>query len=339
VGKPASPLRYVPSVDLAGRPNVVVDGSPTAGTTLCLTHWPGIASPPEFAHDLSAGMAFTYLGAFDRHGAADVVTNNHFDQDGLVSVFALSQPEAALARHDLLLDVAAAGDFATYRHRTAARVSMVLAALADPARSPVPGLADIPDYDQLCGILYTEALTRLIEVCDQPDRFSTLWEEEDAGLSASEAALRTGEVTIEEVPDIDLAVVTVPETAPAGGGHRFAARWVDGLHPMALHNTTDCGALLTQRGAHSSFFYRYESWVQYRTRRVRPRVDLTELAARLSADEPGAVTWQADHPSDLTPTLAPAGGASDLAPAHVRALIEEHLRRAAPAWDPYAMAP
>ena len=72
----------------------MVDGSPAPGTVLCLSHWPGIGSPPEFAADLSADMAFRYLGAFDRHGSAEAVSNNHFDQDGLVGLFALVSPDA-----------------------------------------------------------------------------------------------------------------------------------------------------------------------------------------------------------------------------------------------------
>ncbi len=104
-------LKFAPYTELAGAPNVVVDGSPTDGTVLCLTHWPGIAAPAEFAADLSAQMAFAYLGAFDRHDGAHAVSNNHFDQDGLVSLHALSAPEAALARRELLIEVARAGDF------------------------------------------------------------------------------------------------------------------------------------------------------------------------------------------------------------------------------------
>jgi hypothetical protein len=78
-------------------------------------------------------MVFRYLE--DRvplHGHARVVSNNHFDQDGLVSVFALVDPVEARARRALLEDLAAAGDFATYRYRDAARASMVISALTDP---------------------------------------------------------------------------------------------------------------------------------------------------------------------------------------------------------------
>jgi hypothetical protein len=86
---------FVPYHELGGRPDVVVDGAPTTGTVLCLSHWPGIASPPRFQADLSAQMAFAYLEAYDRHHPATAVSNNHFDQDGLVSIYALARPEAA----------------------------------------------------------------------------------------------------------------------------------------------------------------------------------------------------------------------------------------------------
>ena len=58
----------------------------------------------------------------------EAVSNNHFDQDGLVSIYALVAPEEAIARRSFLEDVARAGDFAVCRDRDAARVSMVLSA-------------------------------------------------------------------------------------------------------------------------------------------------------------------------------------------------------------------
>ncbi len=267
---PRSPdLSYAPYGELEGGPNVIVDGAPTEGTVLCLSHWPGIGGPPEFAADLSAEMAFLYLAPFDRHGDATVVSNNHFDQDGLVGVFALSSPEHALARRDLLVEVARAGDFAVTRSRVAARVSMVVSAYADPRRSPLGGLPE--QYDAVTSVLYGELLGRLPEICDRPERFRHLWAQEDETLTASEAALASGVVTINECPEVDLAVVTAAERAPGGGGHRFGGQWVEGLHPIAVHNATARGAVLTVRGRHYEFAYRYESWVQLRTHAMRPR--------------------------------------------------------------------
>jgi hypothetical protein len=341
-------LRFVPYGSLfEDVPSVVVDGSPAPGTVLCLSHWPGIGSPAEFQADLSAEMAFLYLSAFDRHGAAAVVSNNHFDQDGLVGVWALAHGAEAPERRALLTEVARAGDFAVTSCRDAARVSMVLSAYADPERSPLPGLGvgELADYDVMTAVLYEELLGLLGELCDDVDRWRPLWEEEDAMLTASEAALESGAVTIEEVPDIDLAVVTVPESGPHGGGHRFAGQWASasGLHPMAVNNATDRGALLTVRDRKYELTYRYESWVQFRTRLVRPRVDLAPLVESLTAAEAkagGSASWSADHVSALTPVLSLSGRdgiESALDAAVVRAAVESHLRTAPPAWDPYAV--
>ena len=339
---PGPALRFTPYQELGGRPHVVVDGSPTEGTVLCLSHWPGITVPPDLVADLSAEMALDYLGSFDRHGDAHLVSNNHYDQDGLVGVFALCSPTEALARRGLLAEVARAGDFAVTTSHDAAVVSMALAAYADPARTPLGRLPT--DYGETTALLYGELLGRLTELCDHPDRFRALWAEEDVALRASEAVVASGAVTIDEVADLDLAVVTVPEDAPNGGGHRFGDAWVTGLHPMAVHNATERTTVLTARGRRYSIQQRYEGWVQFQTRSVRPRVDLVPLAALLTEAEAGAhggggpgVVWEADAASALSPILAPAGDAeSGLEPVAVRTLVETHLRTAPVAWDPYA---
>lgn len=69
--------------------NIVVDGSPNASTVLTLSHWPGIAQPHGLGTDLSAEMALRYLDDPCDHAPAEAVTNNHFDQDGLVGIHAL----------------------------------------------------------------------------------------------------------------------------------------------------------------------------------------------------------------------------------------------------------
>jgi hypothetical protein len=230
--------------------------------------------------------------------------------------------------------VARAGDFALTPSRAAARVSMVLSSYADPARSPLGRLP--ADYGETTTLLYTEMLGRLTELCDHPDRSRDLWAEEDATLQASEDAIASGHVQIEEVPELDLAIVTVPEQAPKSGGHRFGGGWVQGLHPMAVHNATDRGALLTRRGRHYEFAYRYESWVQFRSRAVRPRVDLSPLVVQLNREEANGL-WSADDVSALTPVLSMSGAESRLPPERFVSLVEAHLRAARPAWDPFSV--
>ena len=328
-----TPLQFAPYDQLAGRPNVIVDGSATEGTVLCLSHWPGTPTPPEFQADLSAQMAFRYLRRFDRHAGATLVSNNQFDQDGLVSVFALTDPAAALEHEDLLIDVAAAGDFGTYRIRDAARASMAISAYADPARSPVADA--LATVDDPTGLLYTELLPRLVELGTEPARFESLWADEDAVLTASERCLAE-EVTVDEVPELDLAVFDVPADAPDAGGHRFGDKWSAGLHPMALNNATERLTLLVTRGRRHEVVCRYEGWIQLRSRPLRQRVDLGPLAVRLTELESGGATWTAAGPGSLLAGLSVDGDTeSSIDPARVRSLVEAHLATAPPAWDPY----
>ena len=315
-------------------PNVVVDGSPNAATVLTLTHWPGIAQPPGLAADLSAQMAFRFIRRGDDPGA-EVVTNNHFDQDGLVAMLALVDPDSAIEHEALLTDVAAAGDFATYRHRQAARASMAIWTYAHPERSPLAAHLVGP-YEEQCAVLYEAMLELVIPIAVEPERFRDLWAEEDAQLVASEAAFDAGAIIIEERADIDLAVVKIGDAEPSRGGHRFASDAFAGVHPMAVNNATTCLRLLLVHGNRYSYVDRYESWVQYQSRRPLPRVDLRPLAERFNSLEPGMTTWTASAPSALTPSLQ-SSDESGLAPTLVVGHLMTHLESADPAWDPYAV--
>jgi hypothetical protein len=203
---------------------------------------------------------------------------------------------------------------------------MAIAAYADRDRSPLA-----PDDDR-----YEVLLDRLTELVDHPGRFSDLWEEEDATLTESEQLIASRHVRIEEVADLDLAVVDVPERAPVAGGHRFGEMWAGGLHPMAIHNATDRFALLCVRGRSYELVYRYETWVQYRSRRPRPRVDLGPLAAQLTTEEPRDVRWVFEGAGALTPRLYLDGATeSALSPESFTARLGSFMRAAPPAWDPY----
>lgn len=328
------PLVYEPYHELAGRPNVVVDGSPTGGTVITLTHWPGFTAPPGTEADLSAQMVMRYLHAgVDRHGPAGLVSNNHFDQDGVAGIYALTAPADALAREAMLVDLASAGDFGTYRDRRAARASMVMAAWADPARTPF----DLGSETDACSAtLYREALARLPELLDHPERHRALWADEDAALELSEQLITDGTVQISEHPDVDLAVVDVPETTSLAGGHRFAHQWVAGLHPMAVNNATERFAVLVRRGHRYHVTYRYEGWVQYRSHPVFARRDLGRLARLLDDDESSGGAWRYDGSGALAPSLQ-LGGAeeSSIAPEPFLDRLVTFLSTAPPDWDPF----
>ena len=107
-------MRFVPYEALGDLSNIIVDGSANAHTVLTLSHWPASGTPAALSGDTSTAIVFNYLEAPAFHVEAAAVSNNHFDEDGLLGIFALLTPDEALKRRDLMLDVASAGDFGTY---------------------------------------------------------------------------------------------------------------------------------------------------------------------------------------------------------------------------------
>lgn len=329
-------LRYVPDHAIAGIPNVAVDGSPNLDTVLTLSHWPGAPTPVELRDDLSAQIAFRALVRPELFDEIEAVTTNHFDQDGLISAFALLHPSEALARRDQLVDIARAGDFGTFQSRDAARVSMVLAALDDDDRSPLPATVLNVPYPQRCAALYEWALPRLLEIVDHLDRWEHLWGDEDADLSASLDAIATGDVVVEEHPEIDLAVFTVPADRSAARTTRFTVARSDHLHPMAVANSTERMRVAIVDEAGCSVELRYETWVMFTSRPVMPRPDLRLLVPVLDELEPSGQGWHADAPGSLTPRLRWTGErASRVSPTAFVSTLREFLAEAPPAWDPF----
>ncbi len=327
------PYRYLAYDDARSEPNIVVDGSPNAGTVCTLSHWPGIAQPPNTDVDTSAEMVFAYIDHPLQHPPAEVVTNNHFDQDGAVGLLALIDPSTALAHRELLVDLAAAGDFGVFRSRAAARASMTLHAMADPIRSPWSDqLIGDPDAD--AALLYRSVLPLLAELVVDPMPYRHLWESEDDALSASEQAIAGGRVVISEYPDLDLAVVDVDGAEPARVGHRFTHMNLGPLHPMAINNATKRSRLLLCHRSTFSYVDRYESWVQLRTRIPPPRTDVRPLAEALTGAEAGGTRWCGDPPSKLMPILS-HDGSSTLTSEDVVGHVQRHLQTAPPAWNPY----
>jgi hypothetical protein len=211
---------------------------------------------------------------------------------------------------------------------------MVVAKWADLGVTPLT----LPsEHEDRVGVLYEQALPRLPELCDHTDRFRDVWEDEDAALTASEKLLSSGRIEVAERPELDLAVVDVPDDVALAGGHRFAHEWVSGLHPFALHNATRGFTLLVRQGRRYELTYRYESWVQYRSRPVRARRDLSVLAADLSAEEPGVATWRYDGSAGLAPRLRlHEADESAIEPDDFLRRLEAFVATAPPDWDPFA---
>lgn len=120
-------FRFVPHGERAPAtdgPTISCDGR-VPGCTLELTHWTDNATPDHLYADTSTECALRLARACARgeHAALAhaTVLNNHFDTDGVLSVWACLEPEAALAHAELLAEGAAAGDFGEWSSPRGAR--------------------------------------------------------------------------------------------------------------------------------------------------------------------------------------------------------------------------
>src|SRR5688572_31056596 len=94
--------QYVPYDELGDRPNIIVDGAANPHTLITLSHWPDSNTPEVLKDDLSAQIVFRYLDRPDSWVDVDAVSNSHFDEDGLVGVYSVLNPDHA-QRHRALL--------------------------------------------------------------------------------------------------------------------------------------------------------------------------------------------------------------------------------------------
>lgn len=320
---------------------LVVDGA--ADGFRCLSHWPGADVPDCLRHDLSTGMALNWAACSAEQrdellGPFEWVANTHYDTDGVLSAFAVLQPEQALTRAPALLAAAACGDFCTWQGRPALQLELTLSALPRHPRSPATAHLPAGASDrQRWTASYDWALAALPELLDEPARHQALWAEQEAGLLADLATVDAGQgPRVERLPQLDLAVLHLDRPLAAMALHRAAGA----LHRLLLIEPAD--------GGHRyRFCYRDESWFRLVTRCALARVPmdgaLAELQVLESAAGPvGALRWWCDpltrpvvelsfgDPSRprsgffLDPMPVP-GAVSRLAPEVVADLLSRHL--------------
>lgn len=307
-------MKYLPYESLRGTPNVIVDGSATDDTVLTLSHWPRSGTPAAYQADTSAEIVLRYLAAPEiapEAAEAEAVSNNHFDEDGCLGMFALLHPDAAWRHAERIVLASRAGDFGVVEDENALKVAATLASLARGRDDAYPHLLPIVE-----------------RVLEEPDRFEVHWRAAVAQHRAGREALASGVAAIDEDAALDLAVVRAPRPVAAS----------------AVNSVTERLRVATIVGRVYQLTFRYESWVQYVTRPVAPRVDVTPVAERLNALESAPGRWVFDGLADTVPGLYLEGPDGEPAPSALSPEVFLHevargLERAAsdPAarWDPW----
>lgn len=278
---------FVPFHLVRGRPHVVVDGPYGVGTVLGLSHWPDGHTPAGLAADTSAGIAARYLDAQPTGAQVDIVTNNHFDEDGLLAAYLLLQRPRAGDLRQRAIAAAEAGDFQTWTDPAAVQCAVALMAMAERPTTPFPDVVralNRAGSQDPAGAITIALLPRVASLLDEPDRYRRLWEPTWGRVLDDMALLDSGVATIEEVADSDLAIVRSPRRLS-----RFA------LHPRL----TAMRVLIETPNGQLSLEHRYETWVRYVSRPLPPRIDLTPMLPRLARIETRPGRWRFDgiaHP-------------------------------------------
>jgi hypothetical protein len=289
---------------LAGVPKLSVDG--TVDDAVHLSHWEGNATPSELRADTSTEIALNFVASPRRAELAEgieVVTNNHFDTDGVLSVWTVLNGGRALALKDELVAAAEAGDFSEFPGERAVRASVLLQGGDNPfvegVGSPLARhLAGGAAVDERRA--YELVLPEVEGVLTRTDDYEPLWREGWAEIERGLESFAGGRSRVEEDAEARLSVVTLaPELYGASG---FDPARHSAPYTALTHNARG-EVLLVATPWRGGWGYRidypYYSWaVTVRRPRVARR-NLSELVGRLNVLERGRGTWKADR-SELT---------------------------------------
>src|SRR6266516_218846 len=108
-------------------PKLSVDG--TVSNSVHFSHWEGNQTPAQVKADTSTEIALNLVSARNRNELTrgiELVTNNHFDTDGVLSVWTVLTGERALDLREKLIPAAEAGDFSEFTNENAVRASIAI---------------------------------------------------------------------------------------------------------------------------------------------------------------------------------------------------------------------
>lgn len=320
-------------------PKLSVDG--TVANSIHFSHWQGNQTPPALKADTSTEIALNLVRSPNPHeltGGIELVTNNHFDTDGVLSVWTVLNGARALPLAEHLIAAAEAGDFSEYTTEAGVRASIVIQGSDQVAPNDEPGS---PLANHLAGEVLTDdarayelVLPEVERVITHTGDYEFLWCEAFARISAAMESFARDRSRVEEFADASLSVVTLaPELfSPAGfDPTRHAAPYT----AIAHHARGQLFLIAVPMTSGWSYRvdYPYYSWAETVSRPMVVRRDFRAILARLNELEKGAsAEWRADT-SELSSAfkfMDRSGNlvASSLAPEQVADEIRSLLREA-----------
>src|SRR5215471_1608392 len=185
---------------IADVPKLSVDG--TVDNAVHFSHWKGNETPESVKADTSTETVLNVVAAPNRQELTsniELVTNNHFDTDGLLSVWTMLTGERALGLRDRLISAAEAGDFSELSSVDGVRASIVIQGSDSPidkSGSPlVAKLAGKPIEDE--ALSYVLALPHVEDVIANTDKYEDLWREQWQRIETALDSFASGSSRVE----------------------------------------------------------------------------------------------------------------------------------------------
>ncbi len=257
---------------------VMIDGH--APGFRMISHWPGHRTPEPLRHDLTTGSCLMYaeLSESERRdlmGEFSVVTNNHYDADGVLSLYSMLEPERALRHRDLILRGARSGDFAVWGGADA--LALELSILTDLAEF-WPFTTPPYDAERLGNLsrAYERTFGRMQDFLENPFALRDKWDERYHHVLDDIDRVEAGaDLDVTQYRDDDLAVVEIGRPITTFGLRHAVG---DTFRVLTVH--------AGDGGNRYRFCYRGESWWDVVSVEPLPRVPLAGLAKRLNELEP-----------------------------------------------------
>ena len=305
-------------------PKLSVDG--TVSNSIHFSHWQGNKTPTELKADTSTEIALNLVTSPRRAELTqniELVTNNHFDTDGMLSVWTVMNGALAAKYGDVLIAAAEAGDFSEYSSADGVRISLAIQGSdqeipTDDTGSPLARLLageDVNDDARCYEVIMPEVENLLTNI----NGYEPLWREGWKRIVDALESFDRGLSTVTQLPESNVALICLaPEIFSNEGFNptRHSAPYT------AISKFARGELFVIATPAQGGWFYRidypYYSWAETVVRPKIERRDLSQVLEVLNEKEGnGAARWQIDS-RELSSAAKFLDGQQTLAPSKLK---------------------
>ncbi|HYG10917.1 MAG TPA: DUF6687 family protein [Pyrinomonadaceae bacterium] len=286
---------------LEDAPKLSVDG--LVPNSVHFSHWQGNETPVAVKADSSTEIVLNVVASPARAELTqglELVTNNHFDTDGVLSVWTMLAGERALDLRAALVAAAEAGDFSANTGAQAIRASLVIqggdgfvpdAGVASPLARHLAAGAPVDEARA-----YALVLPEVERIITRTNYYEHLWRDEWTKIEASLESFASGASRVEEDAETGLSFVTLSRDLYGAKGFsptRHAAPYT-AITEHARGRVYLIAIPLVEGWSYRAD-YPYYSWAETVVRPRITRPDFAPLVARLNELEQNREgRWQLD---------------------------------------------